>query len=139
MDNKRELDALREKVAKNTDVIKSAVDLIKGFKARLEECLAHGEGDGGSDISMEVKALADELGSQTDALAAAVAENTDAGPVEDDGEDDGGGEDGGDDGGEGGGDVEPVPSEPSEPSDPAEPEPSNPDEFETPRDGEPVL
>lgn len=119
MDTKTELMELRERVSKNTDVIKSAVELIKGFKAKLDECLAHDDAGDGGDIGEDIQALSDELAAQTDALAAAVAENTGA---VDSGGDSGGSPDDGGNGSEptddsddsGSGDVPVEPVEPSE-------------------------
>lgn len=67
---------LQEKVRKNTDAIKSALDLIKGLKAKLDEAAGPDVKD--TDIRAEVEALAAEIDAQSDLLAQAVVENTDA-------------------------------------------------------------
>jgi hypothetical protein len=65
----QELDDLKAQVAKNTSVIESAKTLIVGFGARLDAA--------GAD-PVALKALRDDLASEDDALAAAVAANTPA-------------------------------------------------------------
>lgn len=66
-----ELDALTAEVARNTDVDKSAVVLLKGLKAKLDEAIANNN-------MPAVQALSDSLGASTSELAAAVTENTPA-------------------------------------------------------------
>ena len=65
-----QLDDLETKVAANTDVTQSAVILLKGLH---DELIAAGTDP------VKLKALGDKLQSNTDTLAQAVAENTDAG------------------------------------------------------------
>lgn len=67
-----ELDTLTAQVARNTDVIQSALTLIKGLKAALDAA--------GTDPA-KLAALSSTLSQQDDALAAAVAENTPAAPT----------------------------------------------------------
>ncbi len=69
------LDVLRAEVADNRGVINSAITLLNGLKAQLDEAIA--TGDPGSLIE-----LAAELESQTNRLAEAVALNTDPAPAE---------------------------------------------------------
>jgi hypothetical protein len=66
-----EFDALTAQVAASTTVETSAVTLIQGIAARLV----------GNPSPAQVSALAASLKSSADALAAAVAANTDAAPV----------------------------------------------------------
>jgi hypothetical protein len=68
-----ELDALQAQVAKNADVIDSAITLIKGIKAKLDECIASGN-------PAALQALSDALGAKDAELATAVAENTPSQP-----------------------------------------------------------
>lgn len=63
------LDDLAEQVAANKTVIGSALTLIKGFATRLEAA--------GTDVA-KLAALKDDLKSQDEELAAAVAANTPA-------------------------------------------------------------
>lgn len=60
---------LEAQVARNTEVDESAVLLLQGLKAKLDEA--------GTD-PVKLKELSDSLGSSTDKLAAAVAANTPA-------------------------------------------------------------
>lgn len=64
-----DLTELTAQVEKNTTVVESAIALITGLKAELDAA--------GTD-PVALKALSDKLGSETDALAAAVAANTPA-------------------------------------------------------------
>lgn len=66
-----ELDKLEADVAAEREVIGSAVALLNGLKAKLDEAIASG------DMS-RVVAVNAEIESQTQALAAAVAANTPA-------------------------------------------------------------
>lgn len=66
-----DLGPLTAQVAKNTNVIESALVLINGFKAALDAA--------GID-PVALAALSASLGSEDDKLAAAVAENTPAAP-----------------------------------------------------------
>ncbi len=63
------LDDLKAQVARVKDVDDSAVALLKGLKAKLDAAIASGD-------PAAVQALSDELGKDTDGLAAAVTENT---------------------------------------------------------------
>ncbi len=62
-----DLTALQAAVARDTTVDESAITLLKGLKAALDAA--------GTD-PVALKALSDQLGSNSDALAAAVSENT---------------------------------------------------------------
>lgn len=64
-----DLSVLQAAVARNGDVIQSAVTLIIGIKAQLDAA--------GTDPAA-LQALSDSLAAETDALAAAVAANTPA-------------------------------------------------------------
>jgi hypothetical protein len=64
------LDALKAEVARNKSVQEAAATLLAGLKARLDDALANGPDEGA------LKSLSNDLGGQTDALAAAVAANT---------------------------------------------------------------
>ena len=66
-----ELQALKEKVAANTTVIGSAITLLQGLKAKLDEAIAAGD-------PAALQALSDELGNTDQALADAVVANTPA-------------------------------------------------------------
>ena len=68
------LENLAKEVAETKAVNQSAVTLIQGIKAKLDEALANG------DLAA-VQALADELDTSTNELAAAVAANTPAEPT----------------------------------------------------------
>lgn len=68
-----ELDDLKANVTANTGVVQSAVVLLQGLKAALDSAIASGD-------PAQLKALSDQLGSDTQNLAAAVAANTPAGP-----------------------------------------------------------
>lgn len=63
------LDSLTAAVAKNDEVINSAVTLLQGLKAKLDEAIASGD-------PAKVQALSDSLGADTQQLADAVAANT---------------------------------------------------------------
>ena len=65
----KELDELTKQVAANRDVTQSAITLIAGIKARLDEA--------GTDPA-KLQALRDDLAAQDQALAEAVAANTPA-------------------------------------------------------------
>lgn len=64
-----DLTALTAAVQKDTEVDQSAITLLQGLKAALDAA--------GTD-PVALKALSDQLGQNTDALAAAVAANTPA-------------------------------------------------------------
>jgi hypothetical protein len=64
-----QLDTLRREVSENSEVIGSAITLIQGIKARLDEAVA-------SQDPAALQALADDLDAQTGTLAQAVADNT---------------------------------------------------------------
>lgn len=64
-----ELDDLKTKVAKNTEVVDSAITLLQGLKAKLDAA--------GTD-PVALKALSDELGTKDQQLADAVVANTPA-------------------------------------------------------------
>lgn len=66
-----ELDDLKAAVAKNTDVEESAIVLLNGLKVKLDAAIAAGD-------PAALKALSDELGSETGRLADAVTANTPA-------------------------------------------------------------
>lgn len=68
-----ELDALRAQVTRNTEVDESAIVLLNGIKALLDAAIASGNPQALLDLSTQ-------LGTSTDALAAAVAANTPAVP-----------------------------------------------------------
>lgn len=69
----QELIDLQAAVAANSTVIGSAVTLLTGLKTQLDEAIASGDPQALRDLSSQ-------LGSQTDALAAAVLANTPAAP-----------------------------------------------------------
>jgi hypothetical protein len=64
------LDALTAEVSQNSDVINSAITLITGLKAKIDELIAAG------NVDPALQALSDSLDSKTNELAAAVAANT---------------------------------------------------------------
>lgn len=66
-----DLSELQTKVEANTAVSDSAVVLLQGLKAKLDEAIAS------NDPAM-LKALSDALGADTQELAAAIATNTPA-------------------------------------------------------------
>lgn len=66
-----DLTTLQTEVAENAEVIASAVTLLKGLKEQLDAA--------GTD-PVKLKELSDALDSQTNSLAAAVAENTPQNP-----------------------------------------------------------
>lgn len=68
------LDDLAREVAELTSTTDSAIALIEGLKAKLDDAIATGDMD-------EVQNLSDSLSAQTDRLAAAVAANTPAPPA----------------------------------------------------------
>lgn len=67
-----DLTVLTAAVEKNGSVIESAVTLLNGLKAQLDAA--------GTD-PVALKALSDQLGTETDSLAAAVAANTSVVPT----------------------------------------------------------
>jgi hypothetical protein len=69
----QEIDELRAQVERDANVTSSAVTLLNELKTKLDEAIATG------DLSA-VKALSDQIGANTDALAAAVAMNTPSAP-----------------------------------------------------------
>lgn len=70
-----QLDALAAAVAANTTVTGSAIELLNGLHDQLVALLAAEVIDPAA-----VQALADDLSAQTQALAAAITENTPAAP-----------------------------------------------------------
>jgi hypothetical protein len=64
-----ELDDLQREVAENNDAVQSAITLLQGLKAKLDEAINSGD-------MTKVAALSAQLSAQTDALAAAVTANT---------------------------------------------------------------
>jgi ATP/maltotriose-dependent transcriptional regulator MalT len=68
------LDNLAAQVAANNDVVQSAVTLLSTLKSELDAALA-------SDDTAALQALSDQLGTETSALASAVAANTPAEPA----------------------------------------------------------
>lgn len=74
MANTAELERLKTEVAENEEVIGSAVVLIKGLAQQIRDL---------KDDPAELTALADRLDSKSKELGAAVAENTDSAPEED--------------------------------------------------------
>lgn len=73
--SKQQMDTLKElqdAVTKNSSVEASAIELLNGLKAKLDAA--------GTD-PVALKALSDQLGSNTAALAAAVVANTPAAPA----------------------------------------------------------
>lgn len=64
----KQLDALKAKVNEQVEVTKSAITLIEGIAAKLKEV---------KDDPAALEALTNELDSSVDALAEAVAANTD--------------------------------------------------------------
>lgn len=76
------LEKLRAEVARNKEVDDSAILLLNGIVARIEAAVAAAIAGGATPAQVaEMKALATSLGTDTDALAAAVLANTPAGPV----------------------------------------------------------
>lgn len=69
-----EIDALAAEVSNNTSVQQSAITLLQGLKSALDAAIASG------DMS-QVQALADQLGTNDVALAAAVSANTPTPPT----------------------------------------------------------
>lgn len=67
------LENLTQEVAENKDAVQSAITLLNDLKRRLDEAIASGD-------MAQVQALSDELSSNTDTLASAVAANTPADP-----------------------------------------------------------
>ena len=67
-----ELQALQANVAKNTDVVESAIVLLGNIKTLLDAAIASGD-------PKALQALSDTLGAENQKLADAIAENT---PVE---------------------------------------------------------
>lgn len=65
------LDTLKTEVAETTTVMASAVALLQGLKAKLDEAIASGD-------PAALAALSAELDTNTNALAAAITANTPA-------------------------------------------------------------
>ena len=65
------LDNLKREVQENREVLQSAVTLIQGLSQRIRDNVGN---------EAELQALADELDTQSNTLAAAVVENTPADP-----------------------------------------------------------
>ena len=71
------LEKLRAEVERNKAVDDSAILLLNGIVARIEAAVAAAVAGGATAAQVaEMKALATTLGTDTDALAAAVAANT---------------------------------------------------------------
>lgn len=66
------LDDIKAKVTDQTTVVGSAVTLLGELKVKLDEALANGADP------VKLQEIADALGANTDALAAAVVANTPA-------------------------------------------------------------
>lgn len=66
-----DLSELKSKVEANTAVTESAITLLAGLKEKLDAAIA-------SEDPAALKALSDQLGAETDKLAAAVTANTPA-------------------------------------------------------------
>jgi hypothetical protein len=66
-----ELDELTAEVSRNTSVDQSAIALLNGLRAKLDEVIA-------SNDPQQLVALRDSLATSSDGLAAAVAANTPA-------------------------------------------------------------
>lgn len=66
-----ELDDLKAAVAKDTEVDQAAITLLNGLKQKLDDAIASGD-------PAQLSALSAQLGSNSDALAAAVLANTPA-------------------------------------------------------------
>ena len=74
---KEVLDALQAQVTKSTTVMDSATALIKGIAARIQAAIDAALGKGATEAELApVQAEVDALSSASDALAAAVEENT---------------------------------------------------------------
>ena len=69
----QELDDLTAAVAKDIEVDQSAITLLNGLKAKLDDAIASGNPQALKDLSASI-------GSSTDALAAAVVANTPSEP-----------------------------------------------------------
>lgn len=67
----QELDDLKTAVTKDTEVGQSAITLLTGLKAKLDDAIASGD-------PQALKDLSTQLGTNADALAAAVVANTPA-------------------------------------------------------------
>lgn len=65
------LDNLRAQVERNTSVTDGAITLLQGLKKQLDDAIASGD-------PAALQALSDNLGAETDKLAAAVTANTPA-------------------------------------------------------------
>ena len=76
----QQLERLREEIAENTAADQSAITLIRGLVARVEELVANATEL--SELRAGLEALTADLSSSTDELAAAVAENTPGQPAE---------------------------------------------------------
>ena len=71
VDMSQELDALEAEVSRNTTVDQSAITLLQGLAAQIEQLKTD---------PVKLQALADSMRGSSDALAAAVAANTPAAP-----------------------------------------------------------
>ena len=69
-----QLDSLRAQVERNTTVSESAITLLNGLKQQLDDAIASGDPNA-------LQALSDQIGAETDKLAAAVTANTPAAPT----------------------------------------------------------
>ena len=66
------LDNLKREVQENRDTLQSAITLLNGLSQQIRDNVGN---------EAELQALADELDAQSNTLAAAVVENTPAGPT----------------------------------------------------------
>lgn len=73
------LEKLRAEITRNKAVDDSAIVLLNGIVARIEAAVAAAISGGATPAQVaEIKALATSLGTDTDALAAAIVANTPA-------------------------------------------------------------
>ena len=70
-----DLSDLQAKVARNTDVDSSAVTLLQGLKAKIDELIAN---SGNTVDPAQLQALSDAIGTSSQSLADAVTANTPA-------------------------------------------------------------
>jgi hypothetical protein len=77
-----EIDALKAEVARDTNVISSAVTLINGIQAAIDAAVAAAVANGATATQLaDIQAVSDSLKANDDALAAAVAAQTPAAPT----------------------------------------------------------
>jgi phage-related tail protein len=70
--SQKEIDALRESVAKNTSVVASAVEVMRGLSQQIADA---------ADDPEQIKALAAEIDQNAKKLAEAIAASTSSGPL----------------------------------------------------------